>query len=248
MATQLTKDKAVRLYSELGALAASVPDFGDMNNPQTAQWLGRAHAIIEEVLGDTHPDTISFVIASKFQANALMALDKGAELMIIVHRVLARLERLAPMAASSAFIGAGEQFTALSSLNRVISEAKCRVMFVDPYADANLLTDFAVAAAEGVNINILAGDGQVKPGLAPAVRAWKTQYGSTRPVELRTARRGEIHDRAIFVDDANAWSMGTSFNAVGKKSPTILQRIDTEVFTGKKAAYEAIWQTSSVTS
>ena len=93
---------------------------------------------------------------------------------------------------------------------------------VDPYADANLLTDFAVLAPEGVQVMVLADKADHKPALKAAAERWVQQYGPSRPLRVRLAPSKTLHDRLIIVDDRESWSVGQSFNALGKRAHTSL--------------------------
>jgi len=59
------------------------------------------------------------------------------------------------------------------------------VLIVDPYADANLLTDFAVLVPEGVRVMVLADNAQPKPALRPTAKLGRSSMG--RPGPLRFA-------------------------------------------------------------
>jgi len=54
-----------------------------------------------------------------------------------------------------------------------------------------------------------------------------------------------LHDRAIFVDKAKAWTLTQSLKDFAKRSPAEIVRAD-DTAALKIAAYEAIWATSKV--
>lgn len=162
----------------------------------------------------------------------------------VLYRALARAELQASPSTRGAFIPVGEAFSAFTALSKILTEARRNVMFVDPYADANLLTDFAVLVPEGVTTLILADVSGRKAALAPAVKHWVQQYGSTRPLEVRLAPDRSLHDRLIIVDELVSWSLGQSFNALAARTPTSLLRADSETAQLKIQAHNQIWQSA----
>ncbi len=78
----------------------------------------------------------------------------------------------------------GESFSALSAVSSVLRSASTSVLMVDPYADGNLLTDFAVQAPERISVQVLADLATHKPGLKPAAERWTQQFGSLRPLSV----------------------------------------------------------------
>lgn len=244
MTNQLTQADAERLYLELGVLAKDPPNLGLPEDAEVQQWLGRAHAIVLQASGNGF-DAIDFSVCSDNLTSAVLAERNRVKIMNIIFRTLAYLERKAPASSANAFIGAGETFNALTSLRKVFAECSKCVLFIDPYAAANLLADYAIQAPEGVTVQVLAGKGQIRPDLRPTVQAWVTQYGGSRPLEVRLAEKGTLHDRAVFIDDKAAWTIGTSFNGLARNSPTLLQKVDKdEVFPDKLEAYRKIWNTA----
>src|SRR5260370_10092370 len=188
-------------------------------------WLGRVAALVEAV-GVVGDDTI-FNIASN-NLGTLQHDQNVQTIVAILHRTFARAELVAPVAAQGSFIPVGASFTAVAALTKIFETATTSVLIVDPYADANLLTDFAVLVPEGVRVMVLADKAQPKPALLPTAQAWAQQHGQTRPLEVRLAPEKGIHDRLIIVDDREAWTVGQSFNALAKRAPTSMVRVDPE--------------------
>jgi hypothetical protein len=79
-----------------------------------------------------------------------MYLMNVSTIMGIINRALANAELAAPAAAQGQFVGVGDAFGAFAAVAKVFARAKGALMVVDNYADATLLTDFAVSAPEGV--------------------------------------------------------------------------------------------------
>jgi hypothetical protein len=115
---------------------------------------------------------------------------------------------------------------------------------VDPYLDESVLTDFAGSMQESVPLRLLTDQVTVKPSLAPAVLRWQAQYAN-RPLEARLAAPKALHDRSIFIDGTQAWSVTQSLKDLAKRSPGEIVRAD-DTATLKIAAYEAIWTNASI--
>lgn len=232
------------LYHQLGHLVANMPDLRveDYSSPANLLWLGRATVLVEAASGLA--EKVQIAAASELLSNRALRKDAVQTISVIVFRALAKAELSAPATAQGSFIPVGEAFSALSAVSKVLGTATQSIMIVDPYADANLLTDFAVLAREGVQIFALADQAHHKPGLAPAAASWAQQY-TKRPLEVRLAPARSLHDRLIIVDDREAWTLGQSFNALAKRAPTSLVRADQETAKMKVDAYRQIWASAS---
>lgn len=237
-----------RLYHELGYLIAEMPNLAEpqWQTSEAQRWLGRASARIEQsgnlVDAAAFNAAVNNLCSNPRFPNHIAAVPRIAT---ILYRVLARAELQASPASRGAFIPVGEIFSAFSALSKILSEATSTVMFVDPYADANLLTDFAVLVPDGVTTRVLADAGSKKGALAPALRHWVQQYGPERPLEGRLAPARSLHDRLIIIDERVSWSLGQSFNALAARAPTSLMRADLETADLKIQAHKLIWQTSA---
>lgn len=237
------------LYAQFGQLITDMPDLRnhEWNTPAGQRWLGRAIALVEEN-GNT-VDAIAFKVTAQGLTASTYSLGHDAavqKITSILYHALAVAELRAPAIAQNGFIPVGEPFTALAAVAGVISGAVDSILFIDPYADSNLLTDFAVQAPEQIAIKILTDSQDLKPGLPPAVRTWERQYGTRRPINARLSSPRSLHDRLIIVDSRTVWSLGQSFNALAIRSPTALVRLNEETALLKVQAYELIWSTASL--
>lgn len=237
-----------RLYHELGHLIAAMPDMttSQWQSPEGQKWLGRAAALLEQ--NGKLTDSMEFNVAVQCLSSNPLSIghpEAVQRMTTVLYRALARAELQASPSSSGAFIPVGETFSAFSALSKILSEARHMVMFVDPYADSNLLTDFAVLVPNCVSIRILADASSKKAAFAPAVRHWVHQYASARPLEARLAPERSLHDRLIIVDERETWSLGQSFNALAARAPTSLIRADAETARLKIQAHNQAWETAS---
>jgi hypothetical protein len=230
------------LYVQLGRLIEAMPNLTLRPQPlATTQWLARA-----------------FALASKADASDAAAIKKSMgelgsqyeevrqayaqHVIQALYRSLAMAELAAPATAQGSFIPAGNAFDALAAVGKVLLSATNALLIVDPYMDEKALTDFAVLAAEKVSLSLLADRKTVKPGLKPAAAAWIKQHCAQRPLEVRLAPAGTLHDRLIIVDAKEVWVLTQSFNAFAARAPATIVRTDNETAALKVAAYDAIWR------
>jgi hypothetical protein len=111
---------------------------------------------------------------------------------------------------------------------------------VDPYADAKLVTDFAVQADDGVRVKVLT-TGKYIASLTPAAKNWATQHGPARPLEVRIVDdRKLLHDRLILAD-GRVVAVSQSFKDLAMHSPSTLLCVDPEIAKLKVDHYEGLW-------
>jgi hypothetical protein len=91
-------------------------------------------------------------------------------------------------------------------------------MMLDAYASEKIL-DFALLAPEGVMVRILADERSYKKPLKPATDRWHQQEAARRPLEVRLAAPGTMHDRAIIIDGITVYTLGQSFNSLAEQGP-----------------------------
>lgn len=230
-------------YFQIKNLVANIPDLSDPKNisAEARQWLGRSAALLQS--DEDRMEYIQFKIACD-SLGSMMHDSSVNTIISTLYRALARAELAAPAIERGAFIPAREPFAALSAIAKVFGSASVALLIVDPYADANLLIDFAVLAQEDVSIQILTDENGYKAGLKPAAENWRKQYFCTRPLEIRIAPKKTLHDRVIFVDEKDTWILGQSFNNLATRSPTALQRLEQDTSSMKFAAYSSLWKSA----
>jgi hypothetical protein len=227
------------IYVRIRGLIEGMPDLANFRSTgEVHEWIGRAAALIEAT-GDV-ADAVAFNMASQSLVGILRS-ENALRMTTILYKALAKAELKASPAMRGTFIAAGNPFDAIAAIGRVLSSASTDVLLVDPYADANALTEFAVLARSGTSIRILADAAHEQPGLKPASRRWVTQYGSDRPLEVRMAPKRSLHDRLIVIDRKEVWALGQSLNALAKRAHTSLLKVDFETAALKMSAYETIW-------
>jgi hypothetical protein len=231
-------------YRHLGRLIETMPDFS--GNAQFSddihQWLGRADALIS-ANGDV-VDKIDWRSAVQ-RLNTAARPSALESLKQVLYRVLGASELLAPASAQGTFIPVGNSFAAFVSISKLLKTATRDVMIVDPYMDEAALTVYGCTVPDGVSLRLLADAKYVKQSLQPASTTWVQQYGNIKPLAVRIAPDGALHDRSIFIDGTIAWGFTQSLNAIAKRSPAEIIRAD-ETASMKIEHYESVWNGAKV--
>jgi hypothetical protein len=224
---------------QLGRLIETMPNL-EAEGPipaATLHWLGRAHALVNEV--SVPMDSIKLRMAVDNLRTAARSFA-AQEIYAILYRALAAVEIQVPSSLAGSFIPVGSSFDALAAIAKILQVAKRDVFIVDPYMDESALTEFGQAVPEGVPLRLLADEKDHKPLLAAAATKWAAQFAAARPLAVRLAPSRSLHDRAIFIDGTNAWTLTQSLKDFAKRSPAEIVRAD-DTAGLKIAAYEQIW-------
>src|ERR1039458_9044222 len=97
------------LYVQLGRLIEAMPDLFAERPPQsTYQWLGKAHALVQET--GNLLDAVKLAMATDKVGSQHGRWDAAKEIQAVVYRALAKAEISAPASAQGAFIPAGNAF------------------------------------------------------------------------------------------------------------------------------------------
>ena len=228
------------VYAQLGELTRTVPDFSKPPDaPETLNWLGRVTVLVERVLGLA--DTIELKNNIGLLYNSQYRKTYAYKILAILYRALASAEAKTPIEMQGAFIPVGSPYDALVAVGKVIKLATSEVFFVDPYADHLILERFAIMAEPNIKIRILTGVVKSRTSLKPSVECWRQQYVDNRPLEVRLSSDNVLHDRIIVIDNHTIYVLGQSFNSIASRSPTSINRSDSETSALKIAAYQELW-------
>jgi hypothetical protein len=242
----MTTDYAT-LYQQLGRLLESPPDLSTYQacaQPAALQWLGRGHALVQAVNVSAGYDAIAFSTAVDGMRMASWS-SNVQKVFQILYRALGHCEQHLPAGLAGSFIPVGNSFDAFAALSKIFATSRVDVMIVDPYMDQSALVDFGLAVPEGVPLRLLADANNHKATLRPAAERWIAQYGTSRPLSVRLAPANSLHDRAIFIDRHEAWTITQSLKDFAKRAPAEIVRADS-IASLKVDAYEGIWATASI--
>jgi hypothetical protein len=201
---------AESLYIQLGQLVAEMPNLSGPGpiTPEINRWLGRAAQLVLET--NNYAEYSIFNLSSNALDGAARAMS-AQTIAATLYRALAFAEANAPTASRGGFIGPGAALDALQVVGKVLGEARVDVLIVDPYMDSKVFTDFAPMAPATAAVRLLADSFSTKPeAVRPAMTRWRTQFGATRPIEVRLSVPRALHDRLIFADRNKVWSLTQS--------------------------------------
>jgi len=233
------------LYIQIGRLLQSAPEITDpahLGQMSTLQWLGKAAALVGAVNATAY-DLVQFTNATDKLRTAGWKYAVQ-EIFAIIYRAQAHCEIKLPVGQAGAFIPVGSSFDAFTALSKILQQATSDVMFIDPYMDECVLTEFGITVNEGVPIRILADEASYRTTLRTAATRWIQQYGEKRPLEVRLAQAKSLHDRAIFIDRTTAWTLTQSLKDFAKRSPAEIVNASDTAFM-KIEAYQKIWNEST---
>ncbi|WP_278055806.1 phosphatidylserine/phosphatidylglycerophosphate/cardiolipin synthase family protein [Mesorhizobium sp. WSM4982] len=226
---------AAERYAALARLIEEQPDAADIHS--VLRWMGRAQALVQGV-SDRNANGIAHA-GTFMQSNGTIKTIQSVNMHLYATLAIAEME--APQPSQGSFVVAGKPFDAMMAVGKVLTTAKAKVRIVDPYMDEKALTEFALLANEGVNIQLL-GSPMYKAALIPAAQKFVQQYGSKRPLEVRLAGKHDLHDRLIFIDGASVYTLSQSLRNFAERSPALISRVeDLDIIPLKVAAYDAFW-------
>ncbi|RYZ15163.1 MAG: phosphatidylserine/phosphatidylglycerophosphate/cardiolipin synthase family protein [Alphaproteobacteria bacterium] len=231
------------LYHRLKFLVSTTPALNHSRPTVEMQiWFGQVRAALSETGDLLNVSKFNSAVDAMGLPEGLLRNKARTDIMQCLYNAVGLLGQQVPASTSGAFLPVGNPHDALVAIRTVLATASCSVRLIDPYANGEILETFATQAAEDIVIEILTDEFTVKAGFAPAVVAWKKQFTTTRPLDARLAPKRTLHDRAIIVDSASAWTIGQSFSDLATRSPTSVLRADTDTAVLKINAYEDIWQ------
>lgn len=235
----------VMLYHQIGRLLETPPNLSTSQQcvqPAALQWFGKGHALVEAV--GVGIDAIKFSTAMDGMRRTAWH-SAVQEIFQILYRALGHCEFNLPPGSGGTFVPAGNSFDAFTAVTKILSKATNDVMVVDPYLDHSALTEFGLAVPEGVTLRLLADEDSYKSTLKPAAGKWIEQYGDTRPLNVRLAASRLLHDRAIFIDGQEVWTITQSLKDFAKRAHAEIVRVDSTASL-KVTAYESIWAAATV--
>ena len=229
------------LYFQLGRLVAEMPDLAsDPITPATVEWMGRAATLVE-LAGGGLAESIRLKVAFENLVGGLR--ERNAQtIATIVHGALAKAELDAPPEARGTFMVADNDRDAFTAVRKLLETARDDLLLVDPNADAKVLTNYAILARDNVVVRLLADQAGHKRSLETAAQRWPQKFGRARPLIVRVAAVGALHDTLVVVDGVSVWALGQSFDELAKRAYTSLVRMPPHTAKRMISAYAAIWQ------
>ena len=225
-----------QLLGEVEDLIRSGPKFSDQASADH-QWLGQVSAVLAESLQD------SSSVDSFLSAMGLTGSLERRELEASFRRInvcLSRARRVLQWrtgASTGVVIERGMEFDYFDRIRKIIEQANSEIFFVDPYMNAEFVSNYMGFIDSGIKTRLLAKSDITS--LVTAIKFLSKQSGVG--VEIRSSK--EIHDRFIFIDQRDCYLSGASFKDGAKRSPTVIAQI-TDAFDALLDCYQRIWNSS----
>ena len=228
-----------QLLAEIDDLLRNMPDKSKLDHLEDENfvWLGRVASALsawDTMKGGMLKLAINNVHGQFGQASA----NAVNEIYITLHQARNDL-RMSTFGPTNIAIKQGGVFDYFDEIRKVIEVATSDVLFVDPYLDAEFVSNYLGHVSGGVGIRLLTC--KRLETLVPAVRMFSKQSGLN--IEVRSNEN--THDRFVFIDHNCCYQSGASFKDGAKNAPTTLTQI-TDAFDAMHQTYEALWNQSKV--
>lgn len=198
-------------------------------------WLGKASALISNW---DKTERISFGVACNFLAGNMNRQANYGLIFTTIHKAITSIEESLPRSAEQVF-GPGAAYDFFKALNELVSSAEKALFLVDPYMDAEVFDGYLSALTPGKRVRLLVN--RYTNNVKVAAEKFRAQHSSE--IEVRSSV--QIHDRLIFVDNAQCWVLGASIKDAASKKPTYLAPLANDVVADKLRHYEDIWTAST---
>ena len=235
--------------------------FTDPEDHEVLVWLGRTYAVLtkwdtahseitdsnmiqlnghiqvlEKGPGDPPGMIASTLVPSYYEQNLTKIRNAYRGIQIILHKARYDLmmKTTGPL---SIAISERRPFDYFDQIRKIVTEAQVEILFVDPYLDADFVSQYLPQIRSEVQVKLLTSE-KKSGSLVPAVKNFILQ--SELQVEVRICV-SKIHDRYVFVDGQNCYQSGASFKDGARKSPTTLTQI-TDAFDVVIETYRRMWE------
>lgn len=232
--------KKDQLLAEVEDILRTMPprEAIQQRSADAAGWIGRAAAAITRW---DQPRTfmVNAAVDDIHTSLDLVRNVKGlSKLTALLHQARADLRmEVGPL---SVVVQQGQVFDYFDELRKVIEPARSEVFFVDPYLDAEFVSQYLPHVASGTTVRLLGGPKKMAT-LLPAVDSFAQQSGI--PIQVRLSN--DIHERFLFVDRTACYVSGASFKDGTKNAPALLTQI-IDAFQAMWNTYDALWTSGKV--
>ena len=226
-----------QLLGHLDDLLRTAPALYSLPNDdgETLSWLGRAKALVriwdstQSIFFDGFISSLNDMRVSDKASKDVMRMLNQARFDVMLH-VGGPMTMMVPQ---------GNVFQYFDEIRKVLETARVDVLFVDPYIDAEFVSNYLPHVANEVSVRLLAREKLTT--LLPAVEMMRRERKCQ--IEVRVA--AGFHDRYLFVDRQRCFHSGASFKDGGKSAPTMLTQV-LDAFGAVSSTYETIWQAAKV--
>jgi len=230
----MNTEECRKVLREIEAVLRTRPPAATIRHetPENIEWLGRACAAIN----DWNP-----MRSAQFEgyvADLHQTMERATTRGYISAQILLTQARydLANYLDDSANVLAekGQHYIYFDEIRKIVELAISEVFFVDPYLDADFVSQYLPFVKDGVRIRLLTKKSLTT--LIPAVNAYSKQAKNS--LEVRSSN--SLHDRFILVDGKSCYQSGASFKDGPKNASTTIVQIH-DAFDAIKGTYENLW-------
>ena len=220
------------ILAKLKSHVASAPEMRGRGqfSSEHFEWLAKASALVEIW---KPMRSMPFNSACDFLASGMNREHNFATIMGILHRAIATLEQTLPVAKDQVF-GPGAVYDFFVALRSVISSAKESLFLIDPYMDDQIFDAYLSPNLPSVSVRILCNR------YSASVKTAAAKFMAQTSTRIEARSTSSVHDRLLFVDNAECWVMGASIKDAASK-PTYLAPLSPDISEAKLAFYETIW-------
>jgi hypothetical protein len=224
--------------AQLNALLKASPLANlDTNNAEHLRWLAQTYNLAKKYL-----DSLDGTKLNVDMGFLGMEMNSPSDVGILLHRALANAEAKCggQSLPTGTVVNPGQPFKAFSEIAGVLRGAQKELFIVDPYMNDTVLSQYALAAPEGVSIKLLSREQKPHTDLLrTACLKWQSEYASKRPLEARLTHG--LHDRVIFIDKVAVWQLSQSIKDFGVNATATVIPLDNSLLADKLAAYDDAW-------
>jgi len=139
----------------------------------------------------------------------------------------------------------GNVFDYFNETRKILESAKSEIFLIDPYVDADIVSDYFATIDPSIKIRILTS---ARPGvlssIVPAATKLNQQTGIN--IEIRSVNSSDrLHDRFWLIDDSKGFQSSCSVNAGGKKSAAVIMEVH-DIFDATQTTYEGFWTNGDI--
>jgi hypothetical protein len=224
---------ALILLDKLRTLLTIAPPLdgrGPYGHEQFA-WLGRASSLIKQW---DYIEASSFNVAIQGMTSNFNRTANHGIALTLIYKAIVSLEGQLPQASEQIF-GPGAAYDFFTALRELVSSTEKSIFLIDPYMDAQTFDGYLSALTPGRDARLLLS----KYGNDARVAANKFVLQHQCNLEMRQSH--QMHDRVIFIDNAQCWVLGASIKDAAERKPTYLAPLSPDVAMRKLQIYEDIW-------
>ncbi|MCT8999009.1 hypothetical protein [Chelativorans intermedius] len=150
------------------------------------------------------------------------------------------LEEVAPASLSSVYVDPEQALSQIRRMEEVLASLKGDLKICDPYIE-NKTLDFIAECTASSSIKLLTVNVLKETKFRRDLAAYQKEH--TKPLEVRVAPNGGLHDRYILHEDGMLL-MGTSLNGFAKKQ-SFLVTLGPDIKAATETAFNKTWASAT---